>query len=143
MRGMTLPFIVSGGLIAATSAFAQDPAPGRYAMQKTENGVARLDTQTGEVSLCLERDGTMVCRMAADERAAFEQELDLLTKRVETLEKTADTGPSSLKPRLPSNEEIDQTMSIMERMMRSFMGIVKDLDKEAPSSGTEEAPQKT
>lgn len=144
MNRMLMPVLVLGGTFAAFTAFAQEPAPGRYAMQKTDSGVARLDTQTGEVSLCQEKDGEMVCRMAADERTAFELELDLLTKRVETLEKAVGEGQTSLKPRLPTKEEIDQTMSVMERMMRSFMGIVKDLESEEkqPSDKTE-VPQKT
>ncbi|MFB2549736.1 hypothetical protein [Ensifer soli] len=110
---------------------------GRYAMQKTETGIARLDTETGEVSLCREDDGQMVCRMAADERTAFELELDLLTKRVEALENAASAPANPLKPRLPTQEEIDQTMSLMERMMRTFMGIVKDFGRE------DAEPQKT
>ncbi|MCV9962630.1 hypothetical protein OIU34_12040 [Pararhizobium sp. BT-229] len=142
---MLIPVLTLGGVLAAFTVFAQEPAPGRYAMQKTDSGIARLDTQTGEVSLCQEGDGEIVCRMAADERTAFELELDLLTKRIETLEKAVGDGQVSLKPRLPTKEEIDQTMSIMERMMRSFMGIVKDLESgdKTPSDKMEEVPQKT
>ncbi|MGF6172850.1 hypothetical protein [Ensifer sp. 4252] len=131
--------LVGASLGLATGARAQDPAPGRYAMQKSETGIARLDTQTGEVSLCQERDGQLVCRMAADERTAFELEIDLLTKRVEALEKAAESGGAVAKPDLPTDEEIDRTMGIMERMMRKFMDIVKDLE----GSSDETSPQKT
>ncbi|MEK1925005.1 MAG: hypothetical protein AAAB11_06105 [Rhizobium giardinii] len=141
MNRLLMPVLALGGVLAAIAAFAQEPAPGRYAMQRTDTGIARLDTQTGEVSLCQEKDGDLVCRMAADERTAFELELDLLAKRIEILEKAVGEGQTALKPRLPTKEEIDQTMSIMERMMRSFMGIVKDLERE--SDGTESVPQKT
>lgn len=136
---------IVGGIAAVVPVEAQEPAPGRYSMQKSDTGIARLDTQTGEVSLCQENDGQMVCRIAADERTAFELELDLLTKRVETLEKALENGQFSAKPRLPTDEEIDQTMGIMERMMRSFMGIVKDLEGEerkVPGALGDE-PQKT
>jgi hypothetical protein len=145
MNRMLIPVLALGGVLVAIAAFAQEPAPGRYAMQKSDTGIARLDTQTGEVSLCQEKDGDLVCRMAADERTAFELELDLLTKRIETLEKAVGEGQAALKPRLPTKEEIDQTMGIMERMMRSFMGIVKDLEREdkTPPDGTESVPQKT
>ena len=141
MNRLLMPVLALGGVLAAIAAFAQEPAPGRDAMQKTDTGLARLDTQTGEVSLCQEKEGDLVCRMAADERTAFELELDLLAKRIEILEKAVGEGQTALKPRLPTKEEIDQTMSIMERMMRSFMGIVKDLERE--SDGTESVPQKT
>lgn len=145
MNRMLISVFALGGLCVAVPAAAQEAAPGRYAMQKTDSGIARLDTQTGEMSLCHEQDGDIVCRMAADERSAFELELDLLTKRVETLEKAAADGQTGLKPRLPTKEEIDQTMSVMERMMRNFMGIVKDLEgqEKPPSDAPQDVPQKT
>lgn len=146
MRTAQTGLLSACALLFASAAFAQEPAPGRYSMQKTDSGIARLDTQTGEVTLCREANGELLCRMAADERTAFELELDLLTRRIETLEKTAEEKQTSLKPRLPTQEEIDQTMTVMERMMRSFMGIVKGLDgedKSPPSDGTGVTPQKT
>ncbi|MFK0275591.1 hypothetical protein ACIQUG_18050 [Ensifer sp. NPDC090286] len=139
MKNAAAILMFGTGLALAGGASAQDPAPGRYSMQKSETGIARLDTQTGEVSLCQEKDGQLVCRMAADERAAFEQELDLLTKRVEALEKTAKAGESVAKQDLPAEEEIDRAMGIMERMMRRFMDIVKDLE----GSDSTQEPQKT
>ncbi|MGF6155274.1 hypothetical protein M2267_000502 [Ensifer sp. KUDG1] len=139
MKNAAAILLFGTGLALAGGASAQDPAPGRYSMQKSETGIARLDTQTGEVSLCQEKDGQLVCRMAADERAAFEQELDLLTKRVEALEKTAKAGESVAKQDLPAEEEIDRAMGIMERMMRRFMDIVKDLE----GSDSTQEPQKT
>ena len=132
---------IAGLLAGAAPALAQEPAPGRYSMQKTETGIARLDTQTGEVTLCQEKAGDLVCRMAADERTAYDLELDLLEKRVETLEKAAKDTPSGFSPRLPTQEEIDQTMGIMDRMMRSFMGIAKDFGREW--QGEEKTPPTT
>jgi hypothetical protein len=122
---------------------AQEPAPGRFSMQKAETGFARLDTETGEVTLCQEKNGELVCRMAADERAAFERELDLLTKRVEALEKAVQSGAAAAKPDLPTDEEIDRTMSIMERMMRKFMDIVKELEGRDPTEDGGPVPDKT
>lgn len=117
-------------LIGAAPVFAEEPMPGRYSMQKTDTGIARLDTQTGEVTLCQEKAGDLVCRMAADERTAYDLELELLEKRVDALEKAASEPPRALSPRLPTQEEIDQTMGIMDRMLRSFMGIAKDFGRE-------------
>ncbi|WP_026622018.1 hypothetical protein M728_000188 [Ensifer sp. WSM1721] len=133
------------GFALGAPAYAQEPSPGRYSMQKSETGFARLDTETGEVSLCHEKNGELVCRMAADERAAFERELDLLTKRVEALEKAVKSGETAVKPSLPDDEEIDRAMGIMERMMRKFMEIVKDLEGYGSDSTDEGegAPQKT
>lgn len=141
MRFRTLPLVLL--CAAAVPAAAQNE--GRYRMEKTESGFVRLDTVTGEVSLCRETDGQIACRMAADERAAFERELELLDHRVEALEKAAAAAPADAKPRLPSDEEIDRTMSVMERMMRRFMGIVKNLEggEEETTPETDAMPQKT
>jgi exonuclease VII small subunit len=135
MRICSLPLIVAATLLAGS---AHAEGEGRYRMDKTEGGFVRLDTATGEVSLCREQDSQIVCRMAADERAAFEKELDLLTKRVEALEKGGATA-------LPTDEEIDRTMSIMEKMMQRFMGIVKNLEdgEEETAPGKDAIPQKT
>lgn len=142
MRICSLPVIVAATLLAGS---AHAEGEGRYRMEKTEGGFVRLDTTTGEVSLCREQDGQIICRMAADERAAFEKELDLLTKRVEALEKGGATALSDAKPALPTDEEIDRTMSIMEKMMQRFMGIVKNLEdgEEETAPGKDTTPQKT
>ncbi|WP_028004141.1 hypothetical protein [Sinorhizobium meliloti] len=131
------------GLIAPAA--AQEASPGRYSMQKSETGLARLDTETGEVTLCQEKGGELICRMAADERAAFERELDLLTSRIEALEKAVESGETAAEPALPDDKEIDRAMSIMERMMRKFMGIVKEFEDKGSDSADEgeNLPQKT
>ncbi|MBB3976167.1 exonuclease VII small subunit [Rhizobium azooxidifex] len=117
---------------------------GRYQMERTAEGFVRLDTVTGEVSLCKEASGQMACRMAADERAAFEVELDSLTRRVEALEKAEKSALSDDKPRLPTDEEIDRTMGIMERMMRRLMAIVKNLEGEEEKIAPQQpVPEKT
>lgn len=142
MRISALP-LTFAALILAGSAHAD--GEGRYRMEKTDTGFIRLDTTSGDISLCREKDGQIVCRMAADERAAFEKELDLLTRRVEALEKGGTTGLTDAKPSLPTDEEIDRTMTVMEKMMQRFMGIVKNLEdgeeKAVPEKGTD--PQKT
>ena len=142
MRIRSLPLIFVAALAAGS---AQAEGEGRYRMEKTETGFIRLDTLSGDVSLCREQDGQIVCRMAADERAAFEKELDLLTKRVEALEKGGATALTDAKPALPTDEEIDRTMTIMEKMMQRFMGIVKNLEEgeEETTPGKDAVPQKT
>lgn len=142
MRIHALP-ITFLALLLTGSAHAE--GEGRYRMERTEAGFVRLDTVSGDISLCREQDGQIVCRMAADERAAFEKELDLLAKRIEALEKGGTTGQTAAKPSLPTDEEIDRTMSIMEKMMKRFMGIVKNLEDgaEEPAPGKDAAPQKT
>lgn len=142
MRISALPLTFAAFVLAGS---AHADGEGRYRMEKTDTGFIRLDTTSGDISLCREKDGQIVCRMAADERAAFEKELDLLTKRVEALEKGGTTALTDAKPSLPTDEEIDRTMTVMEKMMQRFMGIVKNLEdgeeKAVPEKGAD--PQKT
>ncbi|CCM74302.1 hypothetical protein [Rhizobium mesoamericanum] len=107
----------------------------RFQLERSGDHFIRLDKQTGAMSLCEEKDGALVCRMAADERAAYEQELDRLSARVTALE-----NKSIVNKALPSDAEIDRSISIMERWMRSFMGIVKEFQSEEERNAL---PQKT
>jgi hypothetical protein len=99
----------------------------RFQMERTDAGFIRLDTETGAITTCRDQNGELTCRMAPDERAAYETELDLLEKRVTALEeRLSQTPPGSL----PSDAEVDRSLSIMERFMRTFMGIVREFTGE-------------
>lgn len=116
---------------------AEEAAAGRFQLQPTEGGVVRLDTRTGAMTLCRNSNGELICRMAADERAAYEEELDRIEKRVAALEgrPAAATGSTTAAP---SDAEIDRSITIMERFMRSFMGLVDEFrsrEDGAPASG--------
>lgn len=124
----------------ATPALAEEPDVARFALEKTESGFVRLDRQTGALTLCREKDGALVCRMAADERTAYEEDLTRLEKRVEALEKRLVDGrlPASGEP-MPSDEEVERSIGIMERFMRSFFGLVEEFKQK--EEGT--SPDKT
>jgi hypothetical protein len=120
----------------------------RYRLEKSETGYVRMDTRTGAMSICEERSGQLVCKLAADERAAFEDETDRLRDRIEALDARVTKLEGSLAARLenslPTEEEIERSLSYMERFLKSFMGAVKDLDKEPRDTRPDEAvPQKT
>ncbi len=116
-------------------AYAAEADTSRFQLERSGDHFVRLDKQTGAMSLCEEKDGALVCRMAADERAAYEQELDRLSARVTALE-----NKSIVNKALPSDAEIDRSIGIMERWMRSFMGIVKEFQSEDQRNAL---PQKT
>jgi hypothetical protein len=122
---------------AATDAPQNDTA--RFQLERSGDLFVRLDKQTGAISLCTEQDGNLVCRMAAEERAAYNEELDRLNARVTALEKAVAAGNAA--PHLPSDAEVDRTIGIMERMMRSFMGMVREFQGEEQQDKT--LPQKT
>lgn len=117
-------------LLLPLAASAQQPQTNRFQLQRTETGIVRLDTETGAMTLCRDENGTLTCRMQPDERAAYEQELDRLAKRVTALEeRLSHTPPDALKA-LPSDAEVDRSLTIMEKFMRRFMAIVGEFADE-------------
>lgn len=111
--------------LGAVAAQAAEPQASRFQLERTERGVVRLDTQTGAITLCRDEGGTLACRMQPDERAAYEAELDRLEKRVTAMEERLSHTPPNT---LPSDAEVDRSLSIMERFMRSFMGIIGEFE---------------
>ena len=67
----------------APVALAETPAPkaapesenGRYSMSPVAGGVLRLDTRSGQVSLCRQKSDSWICETTADDRAAYEKEI--------------------------------------------------------------------
>lgn len=124
-------------------AVAQETNTDRYTLEKSESGFVRLDRQTGAVTLCTEADGTLTCRMAADERAAYDEDLARLEKRVEALEKQIADGTAAGSGELPSDAEIDRSIGIMERFMRAFFGLVQEFQGEQQENQPGTVPDRT
>src|SRR5438105_917991 len=72
-------------LLPATG-LATEPDMERFQLERSGDHFIRLDRQTGAMSLCEDKNGNLVCRMAADERAAYDDELDQLSRRMTALE---------------------------------------------------------
>ncbi len=140
MHRMLFPAIALS--VMALPALAEEAA--RYTLEKTAEGYVRMDTQTGVMSICKEQAEQLVCRLAADERDAYEGTINALAKRVEAVEsRIAALEATSLKrpEALPSQEEFDKTLSMMERFLRRFMGVVEEFKGKEATPGT--TPQKT
>ena len=88
-----------------------------------------MDTATGEMSICTVQDTQIVCKLAADERAAFQAELDALEARVALLEERLGAAPYRI---LPDDEEFQRGMDNMEQFFRRFLGIIEDMEEEVP-----------
>lgn len=120
---------------------------GRFSLEKVDGGYVRLNTVTGEVSFCEQKGGQFVCRVTPSERQAYETEIRILQERLEQIEeRVALLEGKGFESRdlLPSDEEFEKTMDVMEKFFRRFMGIVKDFDKELGEKTEPEAtPEKT
>src|SRR5215470_17893191 len=64
--------------LAAPAALAQngpDNEDSRFTFHRTDDGYLRLDSRSGQVSLCLRRSSGWQCQAVPDERAALEAEI--------------------------------------------------------------------
>jgi hypothetical protein len=136
---MTSRFLLAAALTLTLTPFlaqASDAQPGRYQLQPVAGGVVRLDTATGELTLCKADAGKLACDPAASEDAAGD--LAALKARVDALERQlAGAGNSGM----PSDAEVDRGLSIMEKFMRRFMGLAREMEQK--NHDGDALPQKT
>jgi hypothetical protein len=141
--------------LAAVAAFAPparaqttpDSENGRYSFSSVPDGLLRLDTRTGAVSLCAKQATGWACNAVPDERAALENEIARLQRENGALKKDmlarglplpggVASGPPAnqrelnLKVPLPSDAEIDRVMSAFEKMWRRLV----DMMQKSPNS---------
>ena len=127
--------IAAGAACAQTSPDApprQEPSQeiradgnGRYAMTPSPGGFLRLDTRTGAVSYCTTSKDIPQCRLAPDERAALEQEIDRLAKQNADLQKRVAALPPRPAISLPDKKDMDRALDFAEDFMRRMMRIVR------------------
>ncbi|HMF67871.1 MAG TPA: hypothetical protein VK602_09715 [Phyllobacterium sp.] len=139
----TFLIALAAGSLWSFAAMAQETTT--YTLERTDDGYVRMNNKTGEMSICQEKSGQLICKLAAEERAAYEDDIADLKTRVAKLEDTvAGMGklPPVVRDALPSDEDFEKGLSYMERFMRRFMGIAKEFeDKNKPANP--ESPQKT
>jgi hypothetical protein len=127
-------FIVAAGaiLVTSTSTFAQN---GRYTMTPTKDGVLKLDTKTGAVSLCNRSSGNWACNSVDDNEGDLKDRIRRLEK--ENMRLRARLEDRQLAPapnedgklEIPSEADVDKAMDFMERLLHRFKGMVEDLKK--------------
>lgn len=125
---------------------APDDAGGRYTFSKQADGVLRLDTQTGEVSLCSQRTVGWACQTAPDDRAVLESEIARLRRENAVLKKDilarglplpagATSEPPAVSeeqhlPGLNDNADIDRVLTFARRAWRRFIEIIARAEKQ-------------
>jgi hypothetical protein len=139
--------------LTASAALAQgtpDSENGRFTFNQVQDGVLRLDTRTGHVSLCAKYPAGWACHAVPDERAALETEIVRLQTDNATLKKEMiargvplpggmKTDPSGVRPqielKLPSDAEIDRLMTFMEKIWRRLIDMVQGMQKDIEKKG--------
>ena len=145
IRGLAAVVLVAP-VLTASGALAQET--GRYRQEQSETGYVRLDTKTGAISVCTEQSqGQMICKMATEDREAYEDDLADLQERVKVLEDRLAAiepkGSGNTASGLPSEQEFEQSMSYMERFMRRFMDIAKSFESEPDKPSNQAMPDKS
>jgi hypothetical protein len=141
---------VIAGFCLIAPALADDAMPdsgnGRYTFNKVAEGFLRLDTQSGEVSVCSQRTIGWACQAVPEDRAVLENEIARLRKENGTLKKdllahglplpsgvmpeppNMRDGDSS--PQLGSNPEIDRMVALVGRMWHQLVDAIVRAQKQ-------------
>jgi len=141
-------------LLAAPTAHAQTIAPdsenGRFTFNQIQDGLLRLDTRTGQVSLCSKRAVGWACQAVPDERAVLEGEIARLQGENAMLKKEmiargvplpggmkADSpaGKPQIELKLPNEADLDRLMTFMEKIWRRLIDMVQRVQKDVDKKG--------
>jgi hypothetical protein len=135
---------------------APDTVGGRYTLNKVADGFIRLDTLTGDVTLCSQRTVGWACQTLPEDRDAYEGEMARLrSENIALKQALLSHGvplPSSVNPdqqsgpppgghenditiRLPSNSEIDQAVSYVGQIWQRFVDAVARAQKQMLNKG--------
>jgi hypothetical protein len=92
------------------------PPPARFSFDRVETGVLRLDTQTGQVTLCRTHTVGWACEAVPEDRAALEKEIARLQDEVTDLKrKIADLQqpPPPPRPSAPVPDSSDKKLPLL------------------------------
>ncbi|MCO5131789.1 MAG: hypothetical protein M9932_14695 [Xanthobacteraceae bacterium] len=130
-----------------------DTENGRYTLAPVADGVLRLDTRTGTMSTCNDRQTGWACYAMPDERAALDAEIGRLQKdnaalRARLAQRESPTGADSpradaperdaaagetrrrLELTLPSDRDINQAIGVLERAWRRLVEMANRMQKD-------------
>jgi hypothetical protein len=154
--------LISALVLMAVPAMAQVVEPPkadgderRYQFSPAEGGALRLDTRSGQVSLCNRRSAGWACSLVADDRNAMEQEIARLQgdndrlkgengRLKQSLLERGAPLPEGAAPPLPPErgetvpaprpDEVDRMMSTLERVWRRLVDMIVNLQKDMGKS---------
>lgn len=112
-----------------TSKLTPDTENGRFTMSQVADGVMRLDTRTGQVSLCRKKNESWACEAVADDRTAYEKEIGRLQNKVTSLEAELGRGKKD-DLKLPDDADVDRAMKFFENILRRFKTMIDNLQSE-------------
>jgi hypothetical protein len=141
---LTMPLLPAAALAQGAT---PDSENGRYSFNQTPEGLLRLDSRTGQVSVCAKRAAGWACETVPDERAALETEIGRLQNENVALKKEMiargvalpngvrapdkdGEKKNELVLKIPSDAELDRVMTFFEKMWRRLVDMVQGMQKE-------------
>jgi hypothetical protein len=151
MRALLVATVLA---LTTVSAQAQTAAPdsenGRFTFNQVSEGLLRLDTRTGNVSLCSKRTAGWACQAVPDDRTVLEGEIarlqgenaalkkDMLARGLPLPGGVVAEAPGvrpQIELKLPSDAEIDRVMTFMEKIWRRLIDMVQSVQKDIDKKG--------
>jgi hypothetical protein len=148
VRGLLVVLLALAGLSGAPAMAQNSPADteqGRFTFHKVDEGFLRLDSRSGQVSLCSHKGLGWACETIPDERLALENEIARLQTGNAALKKELLARglalPDPVKPdpplakgevelKLPSQADIDRVMTFMEKVWKRMIETAHNLQKD-------------
>lgn len=143
-----LPLILLTALFLAGPAAAQDSpdgGDGRYTISRAGEGYLRLDTRTGQVTMCTRRAVGWACNPVPDERNVLEAEIERLQGENANLKReliargvplpdamNPAPPPASGGPRLklPGDAELKQVVSFLGTVWRRLVEVMVNIQND-------------
>ena len=125
-RRIAAALLAFGFVLSPLGLAAED----RFVMKETDNGIIRMNTETGQVSHCTFEDEKLACRMADDDRDSYEEEIARLKEQMKTPGEGGKVG-------LPSDEDIDEAVTAFEKFAGAILEAMKRIQKDVEDLGEE------
>jgi hypothetical protein len=148
--GLMFAGVLLVGVMFVAPASADEGMPdsehGRYSFSKVADGYLRLDTQTGQVSVCSQRAVGWACQAAPDDRTVLESEIARLRTENAALKKEMlahglalpgtmtpeDSGAhdNDITIHLPDDSEIDRVVAYAGQLWHRFVDAIARAHKQ-------------
>ncbi len=127
-----LALLAAAIALVATAAPADDAATGsRFAVQPSDDGFVRLDTETGTVSHCGRKDGVWFCEPVIEDLSPLRRRVEELAGRVDAL--AAELAALKAAPPVPAPGPVvtpeKPAPGFAETVVRRFVRLVQNMKR--------------
>lgn len=163
IAAVVLLALAAGGGPALAQNAPDNSENGRYTFKDVPDGLLRLDSRTGQVSLCSRISSAWACRTLPDDREALEKEIGRLLDENAALKQqlASRAAPQPNEPPVaatpqpvvptpapqaaprhserrfepPSDEDVDRMMSFMEKVWRRLLDMAERTQRDFDHKG--------